>query len=150
MFYCQPMQPPMPGPGGMMNAPGQMNQPYPGQMSPMAQQPPVVSVMCSFPICLILPTFSWRLQIGWSTFEPLRSNGVAFLGKALHSHSAFPYYEEIWREYNFYSSPGKLLSPPFGWIQVLIFYSTLLQRKNAIVSSQLCKTHTLEMYEIKL
>ena len=52
------MQPPMPGPGGMMNAPGQMNQPYPGQMSPMAQQPPVVSVMCSLPICLILPTFS--------------------------------------------------------------------------------------------
>ena len=46
------MQPPMPGPGGMMNAPGQMNQPYSGQMSPMAQQPPIVSVMCSFPICL--------------------------------------------------------------------------------------------------
>ena len=39
------MQPSMPGSGGVMNAPGQVNQQYPRQMPPMAQQPSVVSVM---------------------------------------------------------------------------------------------------------
>lgn len=33
----------MPGPAGMMNVPGQVNQAYPGQPSPMGQQPAMVS-----------------------------------------------------------------------------------------------------------
>ena len=41
---CQTAPPSMPGPAGMTNVPGQVNQAYPGQMSAaMAQQPTVVS-----------------------------------------------------------------------------------------------------------
>ena len=44
LVYCQPMPPSMSGPAGAMNVPGQMNQPYPGQMPAMVQQSPVVSI----------------------------------------------------------------------------------------------------------
>ena len=47
---CQTAPPAMPGPAGMMNVTGQVNQGYPGQMSSMGQQPTVVSYM-TWKIC---------------------------------------------------------------------------------------------------
>lgn len=43
LFSRQTAPPSMPGPAGMMNVPGQVNQPYPGQMSPAMSQPQTVS-----------------------------------------------------------------------------------------------------------
>ena len=50
----------MPGPAGMMNVTGQVNQAYPGQMSSMGQQPTVVSYM-TWKICTIfLWSYTWK------------------------------------------------------------------------------------------
>lgn len=49
MYPSQPMQPSIPGSGGVTNAPGQVNQQYPRQMPPMAQQPSVGGNTQQFP-----------------------------------------------------------------------------------------------------